>query len=414
MNIPAANMRTNDPPRRAAVGSRPAAHPSSVACSAAWDSPEFRQEWQALLETSDNLYAQYQTPEWFDHLVACEIAGVATPLAIRNAGSELVGIVPYGIRTHLLTFVARDTVLASFPLRAVTVMGGAPLARADADVHDRIYQELASQNPDADCLYLHSVRVGSFAWQHAQSSEFVGRNFILHLPRGTTPFHSLNVPETFEQYLQQFRAKKRYNLSRQVRLLRDQTGELSCERIDTSSRVPELLEAASTVLPRAWQSSLMMPDLYEALASAERLRDLADRKLLRSYVLRCGGTPRALVLGYQHNGIFHYAEIAYDRSLAQLSPGASLLYLLIQDLIEHDRPRCVNLGIGDAEYKRIFGNVHTEDATIILFRKTWKNRVRHAAHQAFMSTIRTLKARREAAKALRTDQPGRDTTPRPA
>jgi CelD/BcsL family acetyltransferase involved in cellulose biosynthesis len=360
-------------------------------------SPEnhFRTQWQALTAASDNLYAQYQSPDWFDHLAACRIGALPTPLVVHDDQSRLVGVVPFEVRNLPLAFSAKGFVFGRFALRAVVLMGGPPLAQPRAELHDRIYETLAERNPSADCLYLHSVRVGSFAWHHLQNSPRIQERFIPYLPRGVVPFHSLLLPETVEQYLQQqFRAKKRYNLNRQLRLLREHFGEVRCERIDTREKVPMLRDAAALVLPEAWQRSLMNPELYEVLASEERLLDLAGRGLLRSYVLLCGGTPRALVLGYQHNGIYHYAEIAYGQSAAHLSPGNSLLFLLIQDLIEHDRPRCLNLGIGHAEYKRIFGNVHGEDATVILFRRTAMNRVRRFTHRAFTSAIRALKARR--------------------
>ncbi len=121
-------------------------------------------------------------------------------------------------------------------------MGGAPLAAPDPRAHDAIYEQLLASDPTADCIYLHSIRVGSFAWDHLQSSTYLPRHFLPYLPRGIGAFRSLTLPETFDAYLQgQFRSKKRYNLTRQLRQLSDAAGELHCVRIDTPEQVAHVV-----------------------------------------------------------------------------------------------------------------------------------------------------------------------------
>jgi CelD/BcsL family acetyltransferase involved in cellulose biosynthesis len=51
----------------------------------------------------------------------------------------------------------------------------------------------------------------------------------------------------------------------------------------------------------------------------------------------------------------------------------------------------VTFGIGDAEYKRRFGNLELADASVLLFRKTLSNRLRRASHRTFQSAVRLAK-----------------------
>jgi CelD/BcsL family acetyltransferase involved in cellulose biosynthesis len=125
--------------------------------------------------------------------------------------------------------------------------------------------------------------------------------------------------------------------------------------------------------------------------SFEEVADLADRGILRSYLLMAGEKACAYVLGYHFRDVFYYVKVGYDQAFAASSPGTGLLYLLIKDLIENTSARRLNFDYGDAAYKREFGNVHGEDATVLLLRKTLSNRLRRQAHEAYTGTIRRMK-----------------------
>ena len=124
----------------------------------------------------------------------------------------------------------------------------------------------------------------------------------------------------------------------------------------------------------------------------EELIDLADRDILRSYLLMAGDKACAYVLGYQFKDVYYYAQVGYDSAFAAASPGTGLLYLLIKDLIENTSARRLCFDYGDAAYKREFSNVHGEDATVLLLRRSIPNHLRCSAHAAFCSTVRKMKS----------------------
>jgi CelD/BcsL family acetyltransferase involved in cellulose biosynthesis len=96
-------------------------------------------------------------------------------------------------------------------------------------------------------------------------------------------------------------------------------------------------------------------------------------------------------VGYQYQGVFHYAELGYDPALAPASPGTVLLFLLIQDLCAFDRPMVLNFGMGDAEYKRRFGNRHQTDDTLLLVKPTMRNRGALLTHRAFRRMVKIVR-----------------------
>jgi CelD/BcsL family acetyltransferase involved in cellulose biosynthesis len=123
-----------------------------------------------------------------------------------------------------------------------------------------------------------------------------------------------------------------------------------------------------------------------------KLKNLAEEGLLRAYALDCGRQTCAVELGYQFQDTFYDVQKYYNAEFAGLAPGAAMLYRVLQDLFDYRRPRRFTFGFGDADFKRKFGNSSSLDASVLLLRKTLKNRWRQSSHRAFRSTVRRLKS----------------------
>ena len=193
--------------------------------------------------------------------------------------------------------------------------------------------------------------------------------------------------------LSRFSHKKRYNLNRQVRLLREHcSGNMKLLRVESPQQVDDFVRAARAVSGRSWQFKHNVPQNIDAETKVRELTDLAQRGILRSYLLMCGDRPSAFVIGYQYRGVYHYSDVAYHEDLARFSPGSVLLYLLIEDLIEHHRPVHVNLGVGDADYKSQFANHQANYISLLLLRKNPLNRLLITAHRAYRRVGTGLKS----------------------
>ena len=168
-------------------------------------------------------------------------------------------------------------------------------------------------------------------------------------------------------------------------------------RVDCITREDQIdlfLVTAEAVAADSWKDDRHTAAFACTPSNRVRYADLARRGLLRGYLLRHGERPVASVIGYQFGETYHYADIAYSRADDHLSPGSVLLFLIIRDLIENTAVRRVNFGMGDADYKRQFGNQHGRDRALWVMRATARNHVICASHGSAKRLWRCLRAMR--------------------
>jgi hypothetical protein len=188
-------------------------------------------------------------------------------------------------------------------------------------------------------------------------------------------------------------AKTRRNLRRQVRVLREHGGgRLECRHVEAEDQVEAFLEAAERVQARSWQGQLKeWNHSGESALVGPELKGLARAKVLRAYLLECGGEPCAYIVGYQFDGVFTGKETRFDEALGRLSPGTVLFYLVLEDLFARDRPELFNLGPGNNLYKERFSNQTAKHGSLFLFRRNLANRLRHMSLVTFHSGVRLAK-----------------------
>jgi CelD/BcsL family acetyltransferase involved in cellulose biosynthesis len=180
-----------------------------------------------------------------------------------------------------------------------------------------------------------------------------------------------------------------------VKLLRKHgNGALELQRVDSREDVFSFLQAAGQIFRVSWQHAYVDEPIEDNAAWRDELTDLADRGLLRSYLLRCGGQPCAFAFGYHFGGVHHADQTAYDPALHKFSPGSVLHTLFIEDLIRNTHSRRLSFGFGHADYKQSFGNVHSEQATVLLVRRGIRNRLRCACHGLFRHIVARVKRHR--------------------
>ena len=111
----------------------------------------------------------------------------------------------------------------------------------------------------------------------------------------------------------------------------------------------------------------------------------------RCYLLQAADKPCAFLVGYQYGDVFQSAELGFDANLSRFSPGTVLMYLLIEDLHKHRPVRLLNFGVGDATYKMRFGNISSTDRSLLLMRKSIRNRLITSGHKALDDSVRLIK-----------------------
>jgi hypothetical protein len=180
----------------------------------------------------------------------------------------------------------------------------------------------------------------------------------------------------------QLNAKKRYNLQRQERLLRDKFGgALALERVGGVADIPLLVRGLATMWER--RKSPMEDGGPNAAYYTRIAADLAKRGVWRSYSLVGGSEILALMFGCQFGNVYEVYGTWFNRRYAQYSPGTTLWHMFLRDLIANDPPRLICLGRGEPSPKHFQWMDFAESTTVVMHRRTVGNQALRAARGAY-------------------------------
>ncbi len=161
----------------------------------------------------------------------------------------------------------------------------------------------------------------------------------------------LNLPATWEEYLQLLSGKQRHELKRKLRRL-DEIGEINY-RTSTNAHSQDI-----DIFLRLFRDSrkdkaaFLTPDMesfFRSLADA-----MAEIELLRLNVLELSGSPIAATMCFDYKNDIYLYNSGYDPAYGWLSAGLISKALAIQDSIQKGKKRFDFLK-GDEEYKHQLG-----------------------------------------------------------
>jgi hypothetical protein len=350
----------------------------------------FLQEWEDLVGTLGTPYAVYGSPAWVLHLQETSELPVRV-WKMRDPDGALVGIVPVALGEYGLSFEVASRSLLRLPLKTAHVLGGLPVLPREGAPHLQLFDAVFSEFPDAECIHFETVPTDHWLTGYLEEDRQVGRRFAVHSPFGARKWHLLRMGESFDDYLGGMGGKSRNTLRRKVRQLEKRENGLEIRRVDAPSQVPGFLEAAAEISKNSWQQHVLGDRLTDDERTRRSLSDLADRGLLRSYLLISGSDPTAFLIGYQYRGVFNSGELGYDQRFSDYSPGTVLWYLLLEDLHGDPFMTLLNFGMGDAAYKRRFGNAQSSDASWLIMRRSARNRFLARSHAAFDGSVELVK-----------------------
>jgi hypothetical protein len=274
----------------------------------------------------------------------------------------------------------------------VNLLGNQPLIPRDAGTCEFFIEALFQQFPGQQAIFIERLPLDSRMWAELERLGRHSHRFLIHTPYGRRPWHILKLEADFPAYLASLKSKTRSTLKRKIKNYEKVVGRKpSLRRYEAPGEMDKFLRAASTVSADTWQEKIIGMKVSADGRCIDRLRQLAARGLVRCYTLDCGDETHAYLLGYQHEGTYHYAQTGFRQSIESLSPGTVLLYLAIEDLHAHNPPRELDFGMGDGVHKRRFANESREDTTVILLRPTWANWLRARAHSNFLGSLELVK-----------------------
>jgi CelD/BcsL family acetyltransferase involved in cellulose biosynthesis len=306
------------------------------------DRPDILEAWQRMLAGATGPETLYQSPQFFNHLIDTQQgqdANYELFIVRRSADYAIVGFIPVRTIECGLEFRVGPVPLFKRTMRACQILGSVPLLDpAEEGLADYVMQQLLERYAKCDVLYMQAVPEEGIT---ALDSIAGASTYVLN---GWRPCHTQPLPDSVDGYLRKFNSKKRYNLSRQVRLLAEAAGTLQLLRIEAPDQVAAMLDAMAAV-----DAS---PDAERAAEQA-RLESLARHGLLLSYVIRCGDEDVAVVYGARSASVWHIYKIACQQKYLHLSVGTSAIHLAVQDVLAHFAFKDIDFGYGtpNAEFR---------------------------------------------------------------
>lgn len=352
----------------------------------------FLPEWRAFLDSERPEAGFYQHPDVVELFLAQQASRVQPRIVVARDGGRVVGIAPGYVERSRYRMRLSVVTLFSLPVRRFRLFGDAFLIgrSAPADTLETLLQALRDARRDFDVLYLETLALeGPLARTlHSDSGEF---RMMVTSP-DTEVVRRLAFGESFEEYYAGRSKKARKNLSWQIKKWeREAPGETELACVTGPEQVPAFLDELDRLFGKTWQARTFGARRRNDAESREYFERIARLGWLRCYLLRCAGAPVAFIVGFQHDGVYHYDETGYDQDFAALGPGTVLNYRMLQDLFARDKPRLLDFGHGENLYKKVLG---TDEIAVCSAYLVPRNRWRPvlAAQQALNSVYTTIHA----------------------
>lgn len=289
-------------------------------------------------------------------------------------GDEPHPLIAWGYREHnalhaLALFRAKTMIFPWYPraqsgisLSGQRLIGASLLGRSDATVLRAFFSALYTLTEDPSCqfIYLEGLSVDSHFWSYLKAHEHTLP--FRNVPLGEIqPRWRIHLPENKEDYWQKFSGKSRQNLRRKARKLPHRLIKLQ-----STDEIGLFLEKARFISERSWQGKRLGLRITNSVRERHFFEALAKHRAFRAYLLESEGTPIAFQFGALWNNCYYGEETAFDLDYAKHSPGQTLHLEIIEDLIEHEAVRWFDFGVGDAEYKQLFGNEQSHCVSLLL------------------------------------------------
>ena len=359
--------------------------------------PAFLAAWRALVAAGGSVQKIYQTPEFFQFLSASRPANTRLEVLalVRLRDAAIVGVVPVRVGSNELHFNVGPLSLYRAKVEMISLLGSVPAAPSGADSAQFLSTQLLAMFPEAKAVYMQALPVASVHWKNLRDMAGQGE-LTTSLMGAWRQCHTMALPATFNQYLEKFSSKKRYNLNRQLRLLGEQLGTLHMTRIARCEQVPALLSALQ---------SLIDPGELGALLSEDTLRSLASQDLLLCYVLHAGEEVIAAVVGTRSPDTLHIHNIFLEKKHLALSVGTSAMHLAIKDLVGLGSLRAIDFGYGTPQHEFRSSHVLETRAQVLVYNRMKPVSLLFFVHGVFFSTseavIGVVKSVRNAVRTLR-------------
>ena len=354
--------------------------------------PIFLREWESLLAVSNGPEPIYQSPAFLQYIRATSKDPLEVEiLTVRDAADgRLLALTPIRYRDLAMGLQVRHWRFKLGSLHVGTVMGSMVLGDESSAVLESMARFLFAQRRRVAALSLPALPQQGPCWQGLQA--LGGRRGLKAcVLNGWRECHRIPLPGDFSAYLAQFGSKHRYNLKRQVRLLREHA-PMALLRVDRLETVGTLAHAIERLAP---------PEVKGALISNEKFAAMARLGMLRCYVLQSDGVPVAALVATQYGPILHLHNVLTDPALLRFSVGTTILHLAIEDLCDEGRFGAIDLGYSSPSHSHQSSNRVELRGHLLVYRNSLRTWALCSMERVFGEWLERAKGWRQAMKAWR-------------
>jgi hypothetical protein len=301
-------------------------------------------------------------------------------------GGQTRAIAPFLLRHWKLDCRLGYRSVLAFPMTLARLCGDTFLAPSDSATHEELLEAIARAPVPYRTLFIEGLAIDSPLRKLIETSPTIRRHFLLYCPTPPTKHWLIRLPKTFAEYDSALGKKRRGQFKASERKLALAAGSpVTLERVTTPEGLPAYFEAVERISRTSWQGQTLGQVIEATSSGARRIEEFARAGWFRGYLLRSATEPIAFVLGFQSDGTYIYDRIGYDPKWAAYSPGNVTLYRLVEDVCKHNHADVIDLGVGDNQYKRVFGNESFDDQNVYLMRRSVYTNVARATHQTFVA-----------------------------
>jgi hypothetical protein len=238
--------------------------------------------------------------------------------------------------------------LFRFRLRTIVVaFDGILGAESEADQRRCVEELLATvRRGDADAVIFQKLEVGS------PLQRVVANQKGLAAVRGVESSTQwlIDLPDSLDEFLARRSTSTRQRIRTDNRKLVRKYDDVKVVRLDLLE--PEaMLAELEKVSRKAYQRALGVGATNTELGRALILGS-QRQGWLRAWMLYLDGIPVAFWLGTLYRGVFTIDSPSFDPAYAKDSVGMYSMFAMVEDLCADPAAEVLNLGHGDAEYKR--------------------------------------------------------------
>lgn len=309
---------------------------------------------------------------------------------ILEDGDAIRGYAPFMVQPWTLRFQVGEITIARRPLRRLALLGG-PQYAADAEpawrreATRKLLANVRAELEPREVLYFEGLRVD-------RRDEVDGAGFHV-VPYGDVfSHHTIDLPETLDDYLKMLSKRTREGLRRQRRKLHKfADDDVVLEAITREDQVDAFVAAAVEVSKRTYQWRLLGLGIRDPERLAETMRALATLGWTRCFLLRVRGEPVAFMLGYVYEGTYYYIDVGFDPDWTKQSVG-SVLHLDVLDAMIADGARGFDFSTGTGDHKSRFGTLDRDEINLVLIPRNVRGTLLASTYRASAAGTRGVLA----------------------